>query len=116
MDLSIKRISRDGLLVCVQCRSSLKYVVMMMMMQVTQECCEYYRSEEAVGTWVLLLFFFCSFKLLEVLFELLLRQAAVPFKLSGLIVCTMICVHEMWQDVVGLRKQRNCGSYQMHND
>jgi hypothetical protein len=36
-------------LVCVQCRSSLKYLVMMMMMQVTQECCEYYRSEEAVG-------------------------------------------------------------------
>lgn len=87
----------------------------MMMTQVTQECCEYYRSEEAVGTWVLLLLF-CSFKLLEVLFELLLRQAAVPFKLSGLIVCTMICVHEMWQDVVGLRKQRNCGSYQMLND
>jgi hypothetical protein len=53
---------------------------------------------------------------LEVLFELLLRQAAVPFKLSGLIVCTMICVHDMWQDVVGLRKQRNCGSYQMLND
>jgi hypothetical protein len=116
MDLSKERISRDGLLVCVQCRSSLKYVVMMMMTQVTQECCEYYRSEEAVGTWVLLLLLFCSFKLLEVLFELLLRQAAVPFKLSGLIVCTMICVHEMWQDVVGLRKQRNCGSYQMLND
>ncbi|CAM6035026.1 unnamed protein product [Sphagnum compactum] len=76
MDFSIERISRDGLLVCVQCRSSLKYVVMMMMMQVTQECCEYYRSEEAVGTWVLLLLFFCSFKLLEVLFELLLRVQA----------------------------------------
>jgi hypothetical protein len=115
--LSIERIRRDGLLVRVQCRSSLKYVVMMMMMQVTQECREYYRSEEAVSTWVLLLLLlFCSFKLLEVLFELLLRQAAVPFKLSGLIVCTMICVHDMWQDVVGLRKQRNCGSYQMLND